>query len=471
MDLQIPFGTYMERGLSKTDALYGALREVILQGVLAQGVKLPSSREMADLYGISRGTVGTVYETLVAEGYLESRLGSGTFVLYAGRERNEGGEAASPPIRLSAWAARIGMLAANRPPSGEGPIEFAIGRPDLAAFPFREWNACLYAAVRDTRPQPNSPQGDAALREGIARHLRRARGLDCRSQDIVIVNGSQQAIALLGLVLADHGDTVVVEEPAYNGIHDAIVAAGAVAHPAQLDEHGIVPQPWESRLLFVTPGRQFPTGAALPLQRRTALLQWASECSAVIVEDDYDSEFRHKGKPIEPLKALDRESRVVYIGTFSKTMPRELRLGYVVLPPGLLPAFLRAKRLFEPYSSALIEQRALAAFMASGGYERHLRRMKRLYSSKFLLLSSLLENRLSHRFRWVPSDAGLHVFGWWRGTADDYTAFQEQCRSRGVSWTDGSHYVHIGGHKCACFGFSHLTEAEIRSGVEIMSSL
>ncbi|MBD0381545.1 MocR-like pyridoxine biosynthesis transcription factor PdxR [Paenibacillus sedimenti] len=488
MDFHIPYPTYKDQYASKYAALYHALHDAILQGKLSLNTKLPSSRELAVIYGISRGTVNQVYDMLIAEGYLQAEVGRGTFVVYRGGKEERRGRSEKPP-KLSDWAMRIRKKDAfaaaiveerQRELDRTGSscidprkvISFQIGHPYMNEFPREMWNRCVYEQVRRMTESPQEEafvaEGHYALREAIAQHLRRTRGIDAPPERIVIVNGSMQAIALLTQTLVNEGDPVIVERPGYQGAIRAVMAAGGMPVPATVDGQGLVPQPWNARLLFVTPSRQFPTGAVLGLERRRQLLSWAAAQGAVIVEDDYDSEFRHRGRPIEPLKVLDQEGRVVYIGTFSKTMLQDLRIGYVVLPEALHDAFVAAKRLFEPHPSGLLEQRSLAAFMASGGYERHLRRMRRVYASKFLLLQALLQEQLSTLFEWVESDAGLHLFGWWRGDSRSYAGYAAACRDAGVVWSDAGFYGLPAERSGACFGFSHLAEAEMRRGVALM---
>lgn len=551
MDFHIPYHTYQAKYASKYAALYHALHDNILANKLLLDTKLPSSRELAALYGLSRGTVNQVYDMLIAEGYLQADVGRGTYVVYNGVQEKqvpfEGKD-----IRLSDWGTRVceadrdgrglrreqvrergqvreqgqgrgreqgleqeqvqeqgrgrgleqgqgqeqvqvqvqeqeqgqgqgqgrgleqGQVQEQVQGRGRGlergkEIAFVMGRPHLDEFPRELWNRGMYEQVRRMTESPqveaHVAEGHYALREAIAQHLRRIRGIEAPPERIVIVNGSMQAIALLTQMLVNEGDPVILEQPGYQGASRAVLAAGGVPIHAAVDGQGLVPQPWNARLLFVTPSRQFPTGAVLGLERRQQLLRWAAEQRAVIVEDDYDSEFRHRGRPIEPLKVLDQEGRVVYIGTFSKTMLQDLRIGYVVLPEALHDAFVAAKRLYEPHPSGLLEQRSLAAFMASGGYERHLRRMRRVYASKFLLLQALLQEQLSTLLEWVESDAGLHQFGWWRGDPRTYAAYAAECRKAGVTWSDASSYGIPPGKAGACFGFAHLTEQEIRQGV------
>ncbi|WNR45733.1 MocR-like pyridoxine biosynthesis transcription factor PdxR [Paenibacillus roseipurpureus] len=490
MTFYLPFQSYLTQYPSKYAALYHALRDAMITDKLTLHTKLPSSREMAAMLHLSRGTVNQVYDMLIAEGYLQGDVGRGTYVVYAnGQDKQKA--VAGKAIELSTWGMRLTESRQVERAEGEGGsgkksdtksdtksvdqkqmIAFAVARPQLEAFPREQWNRVMYEQVRRMTESPQEDahiaEGHYALREAIALHLRRMRGIDAQPERIVIVNGSMQAIALLTQLLVNPGDPVVLERPGYQGASRAVLAAGGVPVHAAVDGQGLIPQPWNARLLFVTPSRQFPTGAVLGLERRQLLLRWAAEQGAVIVEDDYDSEFRHRGRPIEPLKVLDQEGRVVYIGTFSKTMLQDLRIGYVVLPEALHDAFTAAKRLYEPHPTGLLEQRSLAAFMASGGYERHLRRMRRVYASKFLLLQALLQEGLSTLFEWVDSDSGLHVFGWWRGDPATYAAYAAACREAGVAWTDAASYNLPAGRAGACFGYAHLTEEELRLGVARM---
>lgn len=477
MELQLAYASHLQRHGTKYAALYHAVKEAIVTGLVAYGAKLPSSRELAATYGLSRGTVNQVYDMLAAEGYVTTGVGSGTFAAF--QERDAGREAAGrAAIRLSAWGERAvrAQTIERAPEAAAGvadAVRFVPGLPDVASFPQREWARCLYAAAREQlrmdRAEAFAAQGHLPLREAIAAHLRRSRGMDAAAERIVVTGGSMQAIALLAQLLAGDGDGVVVEEPGYGGIRTAVAAAGGRLVPAPVDAQGIAVADWQAQLAFVTPGRQYPTGAVLPLERRQALLAWASRRGAVVVEDDYDSEFRHRGRPVEPLQVLDEEGRVVYIGTFSKTMPPDLRIGYVVLPPQLVGPFVAAKRLFEPHPASLMEQRALAAFMSGGMYELHLRRMKRIYGRRFALLGGLLREKLADRFEVVPSDAGLHLFAWWTGAPEAYGRFREACRRAGVEWSDGGADMEAGHRPFACFGFAHLPEERIREGIGRMA--
>ncbi|WP_258377889.1 MocR-like pyridoxine biosynthesis transcription factor PdxR [Paenibacillus illinoisensis] len=471
----------MNRQYTKMKALYHAVRDAIHDGNLVYGEKLPSTRELAASYHISRGTVNQVYDTLTAQGYLQSEHGRGTFVAYQADLSNEDYQVKSCTHHLSAWGNRIQQLeqqtaqqtAQARDHSKENSevIDFSKYQPDLSKFPYDEWNNRLYAEIRHREENvihasaSVSSTGDPKLREAIAAYLRRMRGIHVDADHIAVTAGSMQAIALLTQLLADPGDHVVTESPCYVGISQAIMAAGAKLIEANLDGQGLVPQNWDARMLFVTPSRQFPTGEMLSLERRQTLLDWAHRRDAMIVEDDYDSEFRYRGMHVEPLKTLDKEGRVIYLGSFTKTLPFEVRLGYVVLPPTLADTFRKAQALYEPRPVNLIEQRALAAFMTSGQYERHLRRMNRLYSRKFHMLLKLLNQQLSTWFDWVENEAGLHVFGWWRGTTSAYEAFRSSARLEGVHYSEVSSSTSDGIKVGIYLSFAHLSDAQIQEGV------
>ncbi|MFK0524440.1 PLP-dependent aminotransferase family protein [Paenibacillus illinoisensis] len=471
----------MNRQYTKMKALYHAVRDAIHDGNLVYGEKLPSTRELAASYHISRGTVNQVYDTLTAQGYLQSEHGRGTFVAYQADLSHEEYQVKSCTHHLSAWGNRIQQLeqqtaqqtAQARDHSKENSevIDFSKYQPDLSKFPYDEWNNRLYAEIRHREENvihasaSVSSTGDPKLREAIAAYLRRMRGIHVDADHIAVTAGSMQAIALLTQLLADPGDHVVTESPCYVGISQAIMAAGAKLIEANLDGQGLVPQNWDARMLFVTPSRQFPTGEMLSLERRQTLLDWAHRRDAMIVEDDYDSEFRYRGMHVEPLKTLDKEGRVIYLGSFTKTLPFEVRLGYVVLPPTLADTFRKAQALYEPRPVNLIEQRALAAFMTSGQYERHLRRMNRLYSRKFHMLLKLLNQQLSTWFDWVENEAGLHVFGWWRGMPSAYEAFRASARSQGVHYSEVSSSTSDGIKVGIYLSFAHLSDAQIQEGV------
>ncbi|WP_158453633.1 PLP-dependent aminotransferase family protein [Paenibacillus beijingensis] len=493
-EFRLAYDRFLLDAGTKHMAFYESLREAILSGQLPYGTRLPSSRSLAAMYGVSRGVVTEAYDMLYSEGYVTARKGSGTFTAYrppdSGPIRHAAAKsspvknviaessAASPnrdgfSFAGTAWARRL--LATHetegRTVGEERGQLFSAGLTDERLFPTAEWKSCMYAEVRQSGTaklaKDNPTEGDFQLRSKIASELRRERGIVASPEHIVLTNGSMQAVGILCQLLVEPGISVVLENPCYRGFKRAVSAAGGAVVSASVDEQGIVPRHWDSSLLFVTPSRQFPTGAVLSHQRRTALLHWAAERGALIVEDDYDSEFRYGGRPVEPLKSLDRQERVVYIGTFSKTMFSGLRIGYAVLPPWLSEPFRRAKSLFEPSTAGLTEQGALSRFMGSGGYGRHLRRMRRHYGRRLAALQQGLRRLPGGMFSFVPANSGLHQYVAWKGEQDSYSAFLNACLSEGLGWSDGAGNWHdkpleSGG----TFGFGHLTEDEISAGMQ-----
>jgi len=454
----------------KTPAMFEALREAIVTGAIPGGARLPSTRGMAAWYGLSRGSVNIAYEMLAAEGYVGARTGSGTYVTYAPAVLRAPGKRADEAVPvLAPWAMRLSEVP-DRHGGAASEIDLNPGLADAGLFPTDAWKRVMYEEVRRFAGRQYEdafvPEGHMPLREAIAQHLVRERGIATTPDQVVITNGSMQAIALLCMLLVREGDPVVIENPSYAGIVRGVRTAGGLPVPARTDPEGIVPQPWDARLLFVTPGRQFPTGAVLSPARRKQLIEWASERGAYIVEDDYDSEFRWGGRPVEPLKTLDREGRVVYLGSFSKTIASDLRIGYAVVPQALAEPFRRAKYWIEPHPSAIMEQRALARFMAEGGYARHLRAMQRAIGRRLAAFRLALQDAVGDDFELYPSDAGLQLFARWRGEAEAYKRLKREAGALGVTWADGSSYWwHGEGPASALFGFAHLPEETLAEAV------
>ena len=390
--------------------LYEQLRTAILAGRLAPGLRMPASRHLAGRLGVSRNTITMVYELLVSEGHLDARPGSGTFVA-AGRAREE---RRRPAVDM---AGRIRPIwSAWRPVGSIPPARrcFYVGAPYLAAFPWDLWrkitNRTLHSFSR--RPAPNAdPRGAPVLRDAIAGHLSFARGVACRAQDIVVTSGAQQAFDLLAKVLIHRpGVVVAVEDPGYPPARSVFAAAGATVVGAAVDDEGIVVEalPPNAEVVCVTPSHQFPLGVPMSPARRQELLAFARRTGAVVVEDDYDGEFRFDGRPLEALQTLDVSGQVVYVGTFSKSLFPDLRLGFVVAPEWALGPLLAAKQA-SGGGSPLIGQQTLAAFIAEGHLARHVRRMRRIYAGR---RQALIEAAGGAPGGWLapfPSAAGLHL--------------------------------------------------------------
>ena len=339
--------------------VYHDVREAILARRFTSGMRLPSSRELAAELGVSRNTIVSAFEQLLAEGYVEARTGAGTHVAFALPAELLGGtppplEPPSNGIPRAAALSRRGTLLARTPmscsPGEDKPRAFQVGMPAVDAFPFRTWRQLM---SRRWRQLPRSllcygdPAGYAPLREAVADYLRASRAVRCRTEQVIIVAGSQQALELCATVLLDPGDAAWIENPGYPGARGALLGGGARLVPVPVDEEGIDVAAGtaacpDARLAYVTPSHQYPLGVVMSLSRRLALLKWAEQAGAWVVEDDYDSEFRYRARPLAALQGLDRHGRVIYVGTFSKVLFPSLRLGYLVVPPDLVEPFVAA---------------------------------------------------------------------------------------------------------------------------------
>lgn len=408
--------------------LYERVRAAILAGQLEPGARLPSSRGLASELGVARNTVALAYELLLLEGYIEGRVGSGTRV--ASLRRDQPGAADDRPrVAQPAALARRGQTLAsaptlNTPGAGrEGGISrvFRVGEPDVTGFPYATWAKLLAHHAHKSLPaiaRYQDAQGYGPLREAIAAHIGVTRGVRCAPEQIILTAGAQGALDLIARVLLDPGDPVWAEDPGYVGARGALLAAGARITPAPVDREGLDVAAGRrlaptARMAVVTPSHQFPTGVTMSLGRRLALLEWASETGAWIVEDDYDSEFRYSGRPLEALQGLDRAGRVLYVGTFSKALFPALRLGYLAATPDLLDVLLAARRFIDVHPP-LLEQLALADFLAQGHYTRHLRRMRRLYRERRDALVEALTRELGALLEVAVPEAGLHLAAWLR---------------------------------------------------------
>lgn len=400
--------------------IYEQWRSGILEGRFAPGDRMPSTRELAAALRVSRATVATAYEQLMAEGYLDSHHGSGTFVCrdLPDTRVDSARAAVSPPpalkpVRLSAYAARLGTMA-WRQPAAPGALNLSTDGPTFDQFPFGVWKRLVRRHLQLQGPRlfdyAMQGGGDPRLRETIASYLARSRAVRCTAEQVVIVTGSQQALDLCARILIDPGDEVAIENPGYPGARELFTASGARIRPVPVDGEGLVVSalPRAARLVYITPSHQFPLGAAMSLARRLELLDWTRRQGAVVVEDDYDSEYRYSGAPLPALQGLSAASGVVYVGTFSNVLFPGLRLGYLVLPPELVAPFARAKWLGDRHV-AHVEQSALADFIAEGHLERHVRRMRRVYKRRRDALQDALARYFGNAARMVGDASGMHV--------------------------------------------------------------
>jgi GntR family transcriptional regulator / MocR family aminotransferase len=418
--------------------IYRQIRAAIVDGLLRPGQALPSTRELAGRLAVSRNTVGTAYDRLVAEGYLAGRAGVGTYVSAQLRERSRAEPArADAPLRpRPVWDSII------EPPdlsAAEPEFDFRTGIPDARQFPFATLRGLLASQLRGTAVRAGAhidPAGDPGLREAVARHLGVSRAVQASAADVLVTSGSQQAADLVARVLLEPGDLVAVEDPGYPPPRSAFTAAGARVVGVPVDADGLVVDalPAHARLVYVTPSHQWPLGMSMSLPRRLALLDWAERTGAVIVEDDYDSEFRYAGRPVEPLQSLDHSGRVLYLGSFSKVMLPTLRLGFLIAPRSLHSALRKAKWVAD-WHTALPMQAALARFIDDGLLARQIRRLRKIYTERHHRLTTALHSDFIGSLAPIPSVAGLHLAAWLLPGAagSDDVAVVRAARSVGVA--------------------------------------
>jgi GntR family transcriptional regulator / MocR family aminotransferase len=463
--------------------IYEQIRRLILDGHLPPGARLPASRKMAQQYGLGRVTVTAAYSQLEAEGFVESRVGAGTFVVQLPEPLTAGDEMPAFHPSLSRWGNRIQDAVTQREPreeplSGNGlEIDFGFGRAFPHIFPYDIWRRLLarYLSTDDVMlSRYGSEAGFYPLRQAIAAYLAQWRGVQAKAEQVVVVSGMQQALDILARLLLNAGDEVVVETPGYTAAFELFHLHGAGLTAVPVDDEGLdvraIPQSSRARLAFVTPSNHFPRGGTMPFRRRLALLNWARRHGTLILEDDYDGELRYDSHPVAALQGLDHEGRVVYLGTFSKVLFPALRLGYVVLPPSLLQPFLQAKGLLDRGSPTLT-QAAVADFISEGHFEKHLQRLRYEYGERRQVLVTALSEHLGERARWAPTAAGLHVMVYLDEACDEAQVIR-QAAAAGVGVYPGAPYhLQRPSPPSILLGFSGLNPAEIKEGVRRLAGV
>ncbi len=431
-----PAGIELDRRQGLTRQLYEALRQRVLDGRLVSGTRLPATRDLAAALSISRNSVVRAYDQLYAEGFIESRVGDGTYVAQLPTAKklstkvSTGLSTGLSPALSTKWAnlpqdldsevihsgglAQIKTNHLPQPPAGP-PRAFRVGVPAFDLFPFEVWaklNGAFWRKPDLEQLCYGDPAGDGRLRGLIAAYLRSSRGMQCTAEQIVITSGAQQAISLCAQLLVERGDGVAVENPGYRAAGHAFALAGGKLHGVPVDGEGIDCQVLNTlqgcRVAYVTPSHQYPLGVVMSLARRLELLAWAERTGGWIIEDDYDGEYRYSGAPLSPLAALDRSGRVLYVGTFGKVAFPALRLGYLVLPVGLVDAFSR-RRAVDMRHSEVSTQAVMAEFMAAGHFQRHIRRMRRAALSRRNALLNGWPSELPGVDNLPNTAAGLHL--------------------------------------------------------------
>jgi GntR family transcriptional regulator/MocR family aminotransferase len=468
--------------------LYEGLRDAILTRRLLPGVRLPSTRMLASELGLSRYTVVDAFRQLCAEGYLEGKVGAGTCVA-----RTLPDHLLHPS--LPATSASV-LIRERRPRSHRSESQMAFGKPLLAtrlgqqwyrqpfqvgvpaldAFPGDLWARLLARHVRALQASMRGyqhPAGYAPLCRAIASYLATARGVNCAVEQVIVVNGSQQGIALTAQVLLNPGEAVWMEDPGYPGAKGALLGASARLMPVPIDAEGLDVEAGkarcpEARLAIVTPSHQCPLGVTMSLKRRLALLEWAREAGAWVIEDDYDSEYRYVGRPLAALHGLDTAGRVIYSGTFSKVLFPALRLGYLVVPRDLIEAFVTA-RLFADMHPPLLEQAVLTEFMTEGHFARHIRRMRMLYAERQAALVEAAR-QLSDWLDVRPSEAGMHLLGWLPGGSDDQAIVQLAERHQVITHPLSCYYMEPSEQRALLLGYASVPIPAIREGVRRLAT-
>ena len=459
--------------------IFDELRGGILNGRFPPGTRLPATRVLANELEVSRNTILHVFEDLFSEGYLESRVGDGTYVAKTLPEDHLLPRKApildaklpcgNDQIALSARGRLLAELAVTTAPTLAK--TFSPDIPAFNSFPLDTWGNMMAQSWRESQPNvlgSAAVGGYEPLRNEITQHLQAARLVNCNSDQVIITSGTQQSLDLIARLLMDHGDAVWIEEPGYIPARNVWTAAGAKLVPVPVDSEGLnivigkerEPHP---KFIFVSPSRQYPLGMTLSVQRRMELLAFAREVGAWIIEDDYDSEFRYSGSPVPAMQSYD-PSHVIYLGTFSNSMLPTLRLGYMIVPQGLVQPFITAKGVIDRHPP-ILEQTTLYKFMAAGQFAAHVRKMRRLYLERQTVLLDELKKQLPNFIAIAPAETGMHLVGTFNHKIDD-KVFCEAAGRCGISLRPLSiYYLTEPKQSGLIIGFAAFPRSSIINGV------
>ncbi len=475
--------------------LYESIRTAILDGRLKPNARIPSSRTLVDQLGVSRTTVVTAIDLLISEGYLQTAVGSGTFV--SKDIPNDRPFVSAAPTQFAPPVPRISNGGADCYYSDYGrdlldlprvshfagtPKAFCPGEPALDEFPTNIWSKIVrrvWNTISPTKLSYGEAAGSLPLRKSIAEYLRAHRGVRCKTEQVMIVNGTQQAVDIVARIAVNPGDQVLFENPGYVSAREVFCKQGATIVPMDVGENGAlitdaIKSASKARLIYVTPSHQYPLGVTLPIERRMELIQWAGETNGLILEDDYDSEYRYSQKPIPCMQGLDSSDRTIYVGSFSKVIFPSMGLGYAIVPPKMVEGFENALRLTSRPASQ-VDQIVLNEFIREGHFSRHIRRMRKTHSERRQVFVEEVEKHLSGRLSILGSQAGLHCATILRSGQNDVEVSEMLDRvgiiSRPLS------YYYMPGVEAAnrlnglVFGFACATPPQIRKGIRTVSEL
>ena len=474
---------------SRTSPLYGQLydwfRQAILDGRLRPGQRVPSTRSLAADLGISRAPVLGAFEQLHAEGFLQTTVGAGTRIAasipedrakpYAGKAQDSG-ERRRRSQKLARTTSTL--IPRRNEPWLRHTGAFRVSLPALDHFPAGIWSSLLARHARNPKIETmayGDPMGYAPLREAIAEYLGTVRAVRCEPRQIMIVNGSQQGLQIATRALLEPGDAVWMEEPGYPGARQVFMSADADVVAVPVDEEGLDVQQGirlrrDARAAYITPSHQYPMGHTMSAARRMQFLDWASRHGAWILEDDYDSEYRFGGRPISSLQGMDADARVIYIGTLSKVLFPALRIGYIVVPDDLLPAFAAAREAMDIFSPTLL-QAALTDFIRQGHFARHIRRMKVLYKDRRAALTAAIDRLMGTQMEIVGAEAGMHLVGLLQAGVKDL-AVAEDAAAAGLSAIPlSSCYLKPPRRGGLILGYANTDSAQIRDGVQRLAKI
>ncbi len=455
--------------------IYEQLRGAIRDGRLRPGERLPPSRQLARRLSVSRTTVTYAYERLLGEGYVVARVGAGTFVSkdISTPPARTGRRKAESPLRPRAFWRSVPEFSSAFARLAQ--FDFRSGIPDGSLFPQRAWRRAVAEQLRSSSAADGvygDPAGHPGLREAIARHVGASRGVTASADNLTITNGTQQALDIVVRALLAPGDRIAVENPGYKPARVLFESLGARVAGVAVDAAGLAVDaiPRQTRLVYVTPSHQYPLGLSMSLRRRVELLEWAERHLAAIVEDDYDSEFRFGGRPLDALHTIDTGGRVIYVGSFSKTMLPSLRLGFVVTPPSLTKA-VRAARCLTDWHTTLPLQAAMAQFIKSGEFARHIRKMRAVYQARHELITETLTRDFADHLETIPSIVGLHVSAFARlRTSEELHAVVRQASAMNVAVQELATFFEGPSRPGLVFGYGAIPTPQIPEGMRRLRS-